>query len=72
MLMRRLVLALLILEIIQYVYFSYQIDQIKEKISSNAATANQRAQATVTVYLQTQEQIDTLKTKIASLSSYLK
>jgi len=59
--MKRVVLALIILELVQFVYFSYQIDLIKGVVTQNAATANQRAQASVVVALEVQKQLDQLK-----------
>lgn len=57
---KRLVIALIIFQIIEVIYFSYQIDLIKGVVADNANIANQRDQAFAKVILDMKMKTDKL------------
>lgn len=61
--MKRIVIALIIFQILQFIYFSYQTDLLKEVITQNARIANERAQAFAKIILDMKVKTDKLPLK---------
>ncbi len=55
--MKRLVIVLIIIQIVQFVYIMGQIEVIRNIVSSNANTANERAQAFAKILIDQQERL---------------
>jgi len=59
--MKRIIIALIIFQLLQFFYFSYQVDLIKQKVTENASIANERAEAFTKLILDIKLKTDRLK-----------
>jgi hypothetical protein len=70
--MKRIILVVITVLIIQLIYFSYQISLIKQKVSNNAIISNDRSNAQLKLSIDQQEQINDLREAIKLIANHIR